>query len=178
MLSHRNFLANAESIQASLPLLQTDRTLAILPFCHAYGNSVLQSHLLAGATLVIDGSPAFPETVIDAMVRHRVTSFSGVPQLHQMLFRSPRMNTEVLPHLRYATVAGGALRPDLLQEFSARMAPAELFVMYGQTEATARLSCLPAHQLSTHCGSIGRGIPGVRLQVVTEDGIPVSRLCG
>ena len=177
MLSHRNFLANAGSIQASLPLLQTDRTLAILPFCHAYGNSVLQSHVLAGATLVIDGSTAFPETIIDAMAQHRVTSFSGVPQLHQVLFRSLRMNTEVLPDLRYATVAGGALRPELLQDFSERLAPAELFVMYGQTEATARLSCLPAHQLSTHCGSIGRGIPGVRLQVVTENGNPVEPGC-
>ena len=135
---------------------------------------MLQSHLLAGATLVIDGSTAFPETIIDAMAQHRATSSSGVPQLHQVLFRSPRMNTEVLPDLRYATVAGGALRPDLLQDFSERLAPAELFVMYGQTEATARLSCLPAHQSSTHCGSIGRGIPGVRLQVVTEDGNPVE----
>ena len=177
MLSHRNFLANAESIQASLPLRPDDRALAILPFCHAYGNSVLQSHLLAGATLVIAGSASFPETIIDAMQRHRVTSFSGVPQLHQLVFRSPRMSTQVLPDLRYATVAGGALRPDLLRKFSERLSPAELFVMYGQTEATARLSCLPAHQLASHCGSIGRGIPGVRLQVVSPDGLPVIPGC-
>jgi len=174
MLSHRNLLANAASIQLSLPIQATDRTLALLPFCHAYGNSVLQSHMLAGAAIVVAGSTAFPDTLVDAMRQHEVTSFSGVPQLHTVLFRRSRISGQNVPSLRYVTVAGGALRNDLLQEFAQRLAPAKFYVMYGQTEATARLSCLPAAELTGHCGSIGRGIPGVSLEVVNEAGQPVT----
>jgi len=174
MLSHRNLLANATSIQLSLPLQPNDRTLALLPFCHAYGNSVLQSHMLAGAAIVVAGSTTFPETIADAMRRHSVTSFSGVPHLYTLLLRGSRISSQTVPTLRYATVAGGALRDDLLNEFAERLAPAEFFVMYGQTEATARLSCLPAAEFNARCGSIGRGIPGVLLQVVDEADQPVA----
>jgi long-chain acyl-CoA synthetase len=174
MLSHVNLLSNAVSIQQSLPIETTDRTLALLPFCHAFGNSVLQSHLLCGAALVVAGSTAFPETLLDAMRTHAVTSFSGVPQLHLLIFRGSAISSATLPALRYATVAGGALRSDQITEFASRIAPAKFFVMYGQTEATARLSCLPAEELPTRCGSIGKGIPGVTLQVVDEKGRNVA----
>lgn len=170
MLSHGNLLANAVSIQRSLPIESTDRALAILPFCHAFGNSVMQSHLLCGAALVVAGSPTFPESLIDAMQTHGVTSFSGVPQLHQLVFRGTEISSATVPSLRYVTVAGGALRSDLITEFASRIAPAEFFVMYGQTEATARLSCLPSNEVHTRPGSIGKGIPGVTLEVVDERG--------
>ena len=170
MLSHANLLMNAASIQRSLPIEPTDRTLAILPFCLAFGNSVLHSHLLCGAALVVAGSTTFPETLIASMKTHGVTSFSGVPQLHQLIFRGSSISSAMVPSLRYVTVAGGALRSDLITEFAARIAPAEFFVMYGQTEATARLSCLPSGQLYGRCGSIGHGLPGVTLQVVDESG--------
>lgn len=170
MLSHANFLANAASIQRSLPIESTDRTLAVLPFCHAFGNSVMQSHLLCGAALVVAGSTTFPESLVTAMQTHSVTSFSGVPQLHQLILRGSAISATTVPSLRYVTVAGGALRPDMITEFADRIAPAKFFVMYGQTEATARLSCLPYQELHNRCGSIGRGIPGVTLQVVDENG--------
>jgi long-chain acyl-CoA synthetase len=174
MLSHANLLANAVSIQQSLPIEPTDRTLALLPFCHAFGNSVLHSHLLCGAALIVAGSTTFPETVLEAMRTHAVTSFSGVPQLHQLIFRGSTISSATLPALRYVTVAGGALRPDQITEFASRIAPAKFFVMYGQTEATARLSCLPPEELHSRCGSIGKGIPGVTLQVVDETGCKVT----
>ena len=170
MLSHANFLANASSIQRSLPIKPTDRTLAVLPFCHAFGNSVMQSHLLCGAALVVAGSTTFPESLVAAMQTHSVTSFSGVPQLHQLIFRGSAMSAATVPSLRYVTVAGGALRSDMVREFAKRIAPAQFFVMYGQTEGTARLSCLPYQDLFDRCGSIGRGIPGVTLQVVDDNG--------
>lgn len=173
MLSHDNFLANSASICGSLPIKQSDRTLALLPFCHAFGNSVLQSHLLSGAALVVAGTTAFPEAVVDAMERHAVTSYSGVPHLHQLLLRGSRLSRQSVRTLRYATVAGGALRQDLLLELADRLRPAQLYVMYGQTEATARLSCLPADELRSRSGSIGRGIPGVTLEVVDEQNRPV-----
>lgn len=173
MLSHENFLANADSICQSLPLRSGDRALAVLPFCHAFGNSILQTHLLNGGTLVTAGSPAFPESLITAMQRHEVASFYGVPDLFRWLLQMSNLSRQTLPSLRYAAVAGGALRVDLTLDVAKRLDRAELFVMYGQTEATARLSCLPAKELIVRQGSIGRGLPNVTVQVVDPDGQPV-----
>lgn len=170
MLTDENLLSNSRSICEYLKIVPEDRALAALPFYHAFGNSVLQSHLLSGATLVIDGSMTFPETIVEAMQRHRVTSFSGVPEFFQSLLKHSRLGSVPLPDLRYAAVAGGSLRPELALEVAEKIAPAELYVMYGQTEATARLSYLPPEFLRPKAGSIGRGIPGVKLEVVDDAG--------
>jgi long-chain acyl-CoA synthetase len=174
MLSHRNLLANARSILDFLPIRQQDRTLALLPFCHAFGNSVLQTHILSGATLVVDGSPTFPNTIVEAMQRHRVSSFAGVPELYSSLLSCSDLGRLRLPHLRYMTVAGGALQPDAALQVAERIAPASLFTMYGQTEATARLAYLPPDQLCKRPGSIGKAIPGVELQVQDTSGRQVA----
>lgn len=174
MLSHGNLIANAVSITKSLPMQATDRTLAVLPFCHAYGNSVLQSQLLAGATLVISGSTTFPESLVEAMRKHGVTSFAGVPDLHRLLLRGSGLTADSVPTLRYATVAGGTLSTELTRQMAERIQPAKFFVMYGQTEATARLSCLSASELDVRPGSIGRGIPDVTLEVVDRHGNKVA----
>lgn len=174
MLSHRNLLSNAQSICQSLPVQESDRALALLPFCHAYGNSVLQTHLLTGSALVVAGSPTFPATLIEAMSRHQVTSFAGVPDLYRLLLPGLRSAPSICSNLRYATVAGGALRPEVIDECAELLAPTDFYVMYGQTEATARLSCLDAKECKQHHGSIGRGIPGVAVEVVNEHGVPVA----
>src|SRR5207237_2769634 len=75
-----------------------------------------------------------------------------------------------LPALRYMTVAGGALSPRLIGEVARRIAPAEFFVMYGQTEATARLAYLSPREAVDHPDSIGRAIPGVTLRIVDDEG--------
>ena len=174
MLSHSNLLSNTAAIQQYLKIQETDRTLALLPFFHAFGNSVLQTHLLAGATLVMAGSIAYPETVVEALRRYQITSFSGVPDFFRLLLKHSRLGQVPIPQLRYVSVAGGCLKSELIQQLSARIAPAELFVMYGQTEATARLSYLPPKLLSSKSGSIGRGIQGVTLAVVDGHGNQIS----
>jgi acyl-CoA synthetase (AMP-forming)/AMP-acid ligase II len=170
MLSHQNLLSNARSICEYLRITSEDRCVAVLPFYHAFGNSLMQSHLLSGATLILDGLHAFPETILTAIREHEATSFSGVPELYQSLLRRSTLGETPLPSLRYMSVAGGALAPEACLEVSRRIAPAEFFVMYGQTEATARLSYLPPQELNARPGSIGRGIPGVELQVVNDAG--------
>lgn len=174
MLSHTNLLANARSILAFLPIRQGDRTLALLPFCHAYGNSVLQTHVLSGATLVIDGSPTFPNSIVDALRQHSISSLAAVPELCQSLLKFSELGREPLPSLRYMTVAGGAMRPDDAVCLSERISPAEVYLMYGQTEATARLAYLPPSELHQRPGSVGRAIPDVELQVRNELGRPTS----
>jgi long-chain acyl-CoA synthetase len=174
MLSHANLLSNAKSILAFLPIRPADRALALLPFCHAYGNSVLQTHMLAGATLVVDGSPTFPNSIVDALRQHEINSFAAVPDLCQSLLNFAELGREPLPSLRYITVAGGALKPDDAIRLSERVSPAEVYLMYGQTEATARLAYLPPAELRSMPGSIGRAIPGVELEVRNEHGKPTS----
>src|SRR5262249_22805434 len=157
------------AIQQYLSIGRDERPLCVLPFHHAFGNSVLQSHLLAGTHLILDGQTAFPKTLVDALARHDCTSLSGVPDLFRMLLDWSSLGRTRLPQLRYMAVAGGALRRELALEVSRRIAPAEFFVMYGQTEATARLAFIPPDQLhSAPAGAIGNAIPGVTLDVVDD----------
>ncbi|MBS0203749.1 MAG: acyl--CoA ligase [Planctomycetes bacterium] len=175
MLSHRNLLENARSIQQYLQIQSSDRPLCILPFYHAFGNSVLQSHLLAGSHLVLDGNPTFPETIIEAIVKHNVTSLSGVPDLFRFLLERSSLGATALPSLKYMAVAGGSLPHELSLNVAARIAPAKFFVMYGQTEATARLAYVPPDHLPELGAScIGRAVPGVDLEVVNSSGVPVA----
>lgn len=173
MLSHRNLLSNARSILNTLPIGADDRSLAVMPFCHALGNSVLQSHVLAGATLILGGQATFPVSLLETMRLLGATSLMAVPEVYSLLLRFTNLATERLPNLRYAGVAGGALKPELAREFAERIAPAPFFVMYGQSEATARLACLPPAELGKRAGSIGRAVPGVELKIADETGQPL-----
>ncbi len=170
MLSDANLLANTESILQYLPITQADRALALLPFYHAFGHSIMQTHLLTGATLIVDGNMAFPNSVLDALEQHGATSFSAVPEGYYSLLSMSDIRDRQLPHLRYMSVAGGALKPDSVADMAQCIAPAQFYVMYGQTEASARLAFLPPHLAQTHPDSMGIAIPGVELQVLDGDG--------
>ena len=170
MLSHRNLLANAKSILHDLPIRADDRALALLPFCHAFGNSILQTHILAGATLILGGALMFPTSIVEALDEFGATSFSAVPEVYSMLLKYGRLGERKLQRLRYFTVAGGALRYDLATEIAARIAPATFHVMYGQSEATSRLASLPPEQLGVRRGSIGASLLGVELAIMDETG--------
>ena len=179
MLSHRNLIQNAFAIQQYLEIVSSDRPLCVLPFFHAFGNSVLQSHVLAGATLILDGKTLFPETLIDAIVEHNATSLSGVPDLFRLLLERTSLGqapgSKSLSTLRYMAVAGGSLRHEMAIEMADRIAPARFFVMYGQTEATARLAFVPPELLAPRPAEcIGRASPSVVLEVVDENGLPVA----
>jgi len=170
MLSDGNLLANTESILCYLPIREEDRVLALLPFYHAFGHSIMQTHLLTGATLVVDGSMTFPNSVVDSLERHCATSFSAVPEGYYALLNMSDLRDRRLPHLRYMTVAGGALKPDAVVKMAEAIEPAEFYVMYGQTEASARLAFLPAHLAKARPDSMGKAIPGVELCVMDADG--------
>jgi len=168
MLSHRNLLANADSILHELPICADDRALVVLPLCHAFGNSVLQTHILSGATLLLGGALTFPSLIVEALHELEATSFSAVPEVYGMLLKYGRLGERPLPALRYMTVAGGELRYDLATKIADRIAPASFHVMYGQSEATARLASLPSQQLHLRRRSIGKPIWGVELAVMDE----------
>lgn len=170
VLSHKNLLANASSIIEYLHLSSSDRTMVILPFYYSYGNSLLTTHILAGATLVIDNRFVFPNVVLNVMEKEQVTGFAGVPSHFAILLRKSALRKYSLNSLRYVTQAGGALAPSLLDEFLAAVPHAQFFVMYGQTEASARLSYLDPAFVKSKRGSIGKAIPGVELEIRLDDG--------
>ncbi|HEY6563836.1 MAG TPA: class I adenylate-forming enzyme family protein, partial [Pirellulaceae bacterium] len=173
MLSHRNLISNALAIRRMLRIRQADCGLANLPFHFAFGNSVLQSHALAGASLVLEKSLVCAESYPRAVRQHAVTGWYGVPDQIRFLAHHGWLGRECCPDLRHVAVAGGALESSEARALSEHIRPAQLILMYGQTEATARLSYLPPQELPRRPDSIGRGIPGVTLQVVRPDGSPV-----
>jgi long-chain acyl-CoA synthetase len=173
-ITHRNIQANTDSIVKYLELSSDERMMVILPFFYCFGTSLLHTHLHVGATLVLSNSFVYPETVLDLMESTECTGFAGVPTTYQTLLRNSTFPTRKLPSLRKIQQAGGKLHDALIRELIDSHPLAKVYVMYGQTEATARLSYLPPELLATKLGSIGTGIPGVTLSVVREeDGEPV-----
>ncbi|HYY51847.1 MAG TPA: AMP-binding protein, partial [Myxococcales bacterium] len=174
MLSHRNFIANTGSIVEAIGLTAADRAMAVLPFHYSFGASVLQTHLAVGGTVVIDKRFLFPDKVLQRMIETRCTGFAGVPSHYQILLRKSSFKQMDFPHLRWLQQAGGKLQAPFVRELREAKPSLRLYVMYGATEATARLSILDPAQVDARPGSIGRGIPGVTLRVLDEQGRPVA----
>jgi long-chain acyl-CoA synthetase len=173
MVTHENLRVNTTDIVGYLQLTAADRAMAVLPMSYCYGASVLHTHLRAGASLVLAASFMFPERVLDEMRTQECTNFAGVPSTYQILLRKSGFARRAFPTLRFLQQAGGKLPLSTIEELSAAHPGVKLFVMYGQTEATARLSYLPPDMLETKRGSIGRGLPSVQLEVLRADGTPV-----
>ena len=173
-ITHGNIIANTDSIIEYLELARADRMLVILPFFYCFGTSLLHTHLRVGGSLALCNSFAFPETAIDTIEREQCTGFAGVPSSYQLLLRISSFAKRELPSLRHMQQAGGKLHDVLLKELVAAKPSVKVFVMYGQTEATARLSFLPPDKVGAKMGSIGRGIPRTRLEVLDESGHQVA----
>jgi acyl-CoA synthetase (AMP-forming)/AMP-acid ligase II len=174
MVSHRNIIANTASIIEYLGLSCYDRVMAILPFYYCFGTSLLHTHLRVGGSLVLDHRFMYPDKVLARMQSTRCTGFAGVPSHYQILLRSSSLKQMHLPALRWLQQAGGHLPTSFLTELRLALPGVRVFVMYGQTEATARLSYLPPELLDMKAGSIGKGIPGVSLHVLDERGNAVA----
>jgi long-chain acyl-CoA synthetase len=167
MLSHKNLIANTSSIIEYLHLTSEDRIMVVMPFFYCYGLSLLHTHLRVGGSIVLNNSFIFLGAVINDLKNHKCTGFAGVPSHFQILLRKSDtfVKTE-FSDLRYVTQAGGKLSTVFIDEFRAAHPNVKFIVMYGQTEATARLSYLPAELYEKKKGSLGKGIPGVELKVV------------
>jgi long-chain acyl-CoA synthetase len=170
MVSHANIIANTDSIIEYLGLTAGDRMMTVLPFHYCFGASLLHTHIKVGGSLVIDSRFMYPEVVLQRMIDSECTGFAGVPSHFQILLRRSSLREKIFPHLRYVQQAGGHLAPGFIRELREALPGTAIFVMYGQTEATARLSYLPPELIDAKLGSIGKGIPGVKLSVLNEAG--------
>ncbi|BDG07090.1 AMP-binding protein [Anaeromyxobacter paludicola] len=162
--------ANARSITEALGIADHERAAGSLPLHYSYGLSVLNSHLVAGACVVLSRDSVVTERFWATLREGECTSFAGVPYTYQMLDRLAL--DALLPRtLLTMTQAGGKLAEPFLRRAAERMEArgGRFFVMYGATEATARMACLPAEALWRKIGSAGRAIPGGRLTVEVED---------
>ena len=175
-LSARAIDANARAIAASLALTRDERAITTLPPSYAYGLSVIHSHLAAAATTILYAGSVLDPGFRAAIERHGATSFGGVPHSYELLDRAGFL--DALPgSLRKLTQAGGRLAPELIASVAARThAGGKRFVvMYGQTEAVARIAMLEVDPYHVVAGGIGRAIPGSTLALVDpETGTPAA----
>lgn len=174
MVTHANIRCNTADIVSYLALAPSDRVLIVLPLFYCFGASLLHTHLRAGASAVLARNFTFPERALDELEARACSGFAGVPSTYQVLLRRTRFAQRRFPSLRWLQQAGGRLPEPFIREIRAAFPEVRLFVMYGQTEATARLSYLPPEKLEEKPGSIGRGLPSTRLEVLGPDGRPVA----
>jgi len=171
-LSHENLRSNAEAIASYLQITPHDRAATTLPLHYCYGLSVVNSHLLSGAGLALTDRSVVDECFWQLFDEAGATSFAGVPYTFDLLDRSG-FATRDLPRLRQVTQAGGRLAPPQVRRYAelGRRHGWDLVVMYGQTEATARMACLPPALATQRPEAIGLPIPGGSFRI---DPVPES----
>jgi len=169
-LSYTNIQANCDSIVEYLGLTKEERPITTLPMEYTYGLSVIHSHVAVGATIILTNRTLFQKEFWEMVEKYDVTSMAGVPYTYEM-FERLRLREMDLPHLKTLTQAGGHLHEELQRKFGdwAAETGRRLFVMYGQTEATARMSYVPPEKCVEKIGSIGIPIPGGSF-AIAEDG--------
>ncbi|GHG05648.1 MULTISPECIES: AMP-binding protein [Amycolatopsis] len=170
-LSRQAILANADAIAQVLHIDADEVAPTCLPLHYSYGLSVLNSHLVRDATIVIEPSGVLGRGFWDAVDTYGVTSLSGVPYHYEML-RRLKFDPAKYPTLRTLTQAGGKLRDELIAEFNDKMLAVggRMYVMYGQTEASPRMTTVPAERLAEKLGSAGPAVPGGKFSVRRDDG--------
>lgn len=171
-LSGMNLNSNAESIAEYLHLTEDEKAITVLPMNYTYGLSVINSHLAVGAAILLTDDTVIQKEFWDFFKTAGGTSLVGVPYTY-MIYRRAGVFTKLeLPTLRYMTQAGGKLPAEDVEKVATwcRTHNVKFYVMYGQTEATARMSYLPPEKTLEKCASVGIAIPGGRFAIIDENG--------
>ena len=169
-LLHRNLAANIGAIVKSLNISHDDVFLCVLPFFYSYGNSVLHSHLATGATLVLLNNVMYPAEILKTIERENCSGFAGVPSLYISLLKKTKFHRYDLSCLRYITQAGGPLANNYIKQIHLLLPDVDFVTMYGQTEATSRISYLPPQFLEQKTGSVGIGVEGITITIEDRNG--------
>jgi len=172
MLSDRSLVANGESIIEVLGITSKDKAALIISPHHAFGNSIIDSHLIAGGSIRI-GNMNFMDSVFN-LIGSGVSIFYGVPSTYRMLLKYPDRFKKAFTNVRTAASAGGGMDREIVKEIRELAPGLEIVPMYGQTEATARLAYVPAEDADKFVDTIGKAIPGVALDVFDSEYRPVE----
>lgn len=169
-LTKKNIQSNAESIARYLELSSNERPITSLPMYYSYGISIINSHFVVGATIILTEESVVSPDFWNLAKEQKATSVSGVPYTYDM-FKQMRVLDMDIPSLRTYTQAGGKMSKENVAYFADKCKEKgkRLVVMYGQTEASPRISYLPFEKVSEKPDSIGIPIPGVELSI-SEDG--------
>ena len=177
MLTHANIVANVASICEYLQLTDREIQMVVLPFFYVMGKSLLNTIFAAGGTVIVNNKFAFPATVINQMIEEKVTLFSGVPSTFAyLLHRSPlATNKNQLTHLRMVSQAGGHMARSVKEALrQALPEQTQICIMYGATEASARLTWLDPERFEEKMESIGKPIPGTKVRIMDKEGREVT----
>lgn len=176
-LSHENIFDNAFNISKYLKINYTHTTITTMPPSYSYGLSIINSHFFQGSKIVINKSSFFDKDFWKKLNENKVTSFGGVP-FHFEILRKLRFNKMNFKHLKYLTQAGGVLKSEDINFFldSCKIKKIKFIQMYGQTEASPRISYLPFLQAKKKIGSIGKVIPGGKMFLKTKKNQKVGEI--
>lgn len=176
-ISYKNLNSNAVAIKKYLNINHNHKTITTLPFAYSYGMSVINSHIYSGGTIVITHFSILQKNFWEIFSRYSITSFAGVPFTYELLKKIDIKNLDS-SHFKYSTVAGGNLDLSSLNFFINRFKEIDkkLIVMYGQTEASPRISFLPWSSIEEKKGSIGIAIPGGKIKIEKDCGFDFGEL--
>ena len=169
-ISYNNLLSNAISISNYLNLNSDEIAITNMPMNYSYGLSIINSHLYVGAKIVVTEKSIIQRDFWDLVKINKVTSLSGVPYTFEILKKIKFFKMD-LPSIKYMTQAGGKLSNSIIEEFAnhSRNKKIDFFIMYGQTEGTARLSYLNPNKILEKLGSIGKAIPGGKFSLINSE---------
>lgn len=170
-ISSRNIESNTESIADYLCINEAERALTSLPLYYSFGMSVVNSHLIKGATILLTNKTILENGFWDFAKKHKATSLAGVPYTYEILHRLRFFQMD-LPYMKTLIQAGGKLNAKLVEEYVKRSTECgkKFIVMYGQTEASPRMSYLPWESAAEKPGSIGIAIPGGKFELIDSSG--------
>ncbi len=174
LVNHGNLIANTEAIIRSQRLATGERAMLILPVSYVFGASVMHTHLYHGGGVVFDRRFMFPDKVLQAVAQFGCTTFAGVPTVYNVILRRSNVRRIIIPSLRRFLQAGGALAREKISEMRAAFPSVEFYVMYGQTEATARISCMEPERWAEKSGSVGRPLDNLIVSIVDEQGTALA----
>lgn len=175
MVSHGNLISNCEAIIRSQRLRTDERAMLIMPVSYCFGASIVHTHLYQGGSVVFDSRFMFPNKVLQAINAYHCTSFAGVPTVYNILLRRSNLAYTAFRSLRRFLQAGGSLAPESVKALRDMAPDIAFFVMYGQTEATARISCLPPESLREKLGSAGLPLDNLVVRILDEMGHELDR---
>jgi long-chain acyl-CoA synthetase len=169
-LSYKNILSNTQSISKYLSIKKNHRTITTMPPFYTYGLSILNTHLYTGASILVTNMRVIEKSFWEIFDKQKISSFGGVPYFYEIL-KKLRFEKKIFSNLKYFTQAGGALNINTNKYFLkyAEKNNLKFFVMYGQTEATSRMTYLPHKFSRKKVGSIGVPIPGGKIKLINKE---------
>lgn len=174
MLSHRNFVSNLEAANSLMHLSDSDSILVVVPLYYIHGRMQLLLHAMLGGTMYISAGFQFPQKVVQELSTFATTGFSGVPYHFRQLLDRTRIADNPPPQLRYVLVTGGALAGEDLERLHHALPAAGIHVAYGQTEASPRITWIGPDDLFRKRGSLGKALPGVKVEILGAAGEPAG----